>query len=398
MNFLAKRAPRLTSWAFAAALACLGTGGCAFLSGAGPSTSRVVSAPTQNPQNIRVVPVDYGVAKRLEQRAAAGAQFSAFFPQSEAATAEPTVGAGDVLQVYLWEAPPAALFTPQALATAGLARGGASAVTLPDQVVNETGVIQVPFVGAVPVKGKTLDAIAAQITQGLHGIANDPQVIVKLGQNNSHNISVLGEVPHATEVPVVPGGVRVLRALAVAGGSTHPVGKTVIQVTRQGRSLSLPLSTVLGDPNQNILLDGGDVLTVLFQPYSFTVMGAAGRNAEVDFEASGINVLQAIARSGGVDDQRANPAGVFVFRFEPPDDTTPGATPANTLVNGKVPTVYQFNLRDPAVFFAAQSFAVKDKDLLYVSNAPSADLEKVLGVVGSIVYPFASLYNMQIIH
>jgi polysaccharide export outer membrane protein len=127
-------------------------------------------------------------------------------------------------------------------------------------------------------------------------------------------------------------------------------------------------------------------------------MGAVGRSAEIDFEASGISVLQALARAGGVDDNRANPVGVFLFRYED-DNAVPSATPDKLpKVNGKVPTIYQFNLRDPAVFFAAQSFMLQNKDLLYVSNAPSVDVEKVIGLVGSIVYPFASLYNMGIIH
>ena len=103
------------------------------------------------------------------------------------------------------------------------------------------------------------------------------------------------------------------------------------------------------------------------------------------------------ARAGGVDGSRSNPSGVFVFRFESPDALHWPKQPTK-LVDGKVPTIFQFDLRDPATFFVAQSFPVQDHDLLYVSDSPSTDLQRVLGVVGSIVYPFASLQNLGVIH
>jgi hypothetical protein len=47
-------------------------------------------------------------------------------------------------------------------------------------------------------------------------------------------------------------------------------------------------------------------------------VGATGRNEELGFEAQGISLTQALARVGGLQDQRADPQGVFVFRFEDP--------------------------------------------------------------------------------
>ncbi|MEI4572994.1 sugar ABC transporter substrate-binding protein, partial [Klebsiella pneumoniae] len=81
---------------------------------------------------------------------------------------------------------------------------------------------------------------------------------------------------------------------------------------------SLPLETIIADPHQNILLQPGDVVTAMFQPLSFTVLGASGHNQEVNFEAQGISLAQALARVGGVRDDLADARGVFVFRFEDP--------------------------------------------------------------------------------
>ena len=59
-------------------------------------------------------------------------------------------------------------------------------------------------------------------------------------------------------------------------------------------------------------LQPGDVVTALFQPYSFTALGATGRVDEINFETQGITLAQALARANGLIDQRSNAKGVFV--------------------------------------------------------------------------------------
>ena len=344
-------------------------------------------------RGIELVEVDYAIADRLREDAARQ-RFSKEFEGP--VRAQHDIGPGDVLQVYIWEAPPAMLFTPQAIAAAGLALGTSGMVSLPDQVVDDSGDIEVPFAGRVHVEGLTIAQVESRISAGLTGKANRPQVIVRLVANTTQTVTVIGDVAHSMEVPMSPGGVRLLRALALAGGVTRPVEKTSIQLSRAGHVATLPFQSVLRDPAENIPLRAGDVVTALYQPSSFTVLGAAGRNAEVNFEASGITLTEALARAGGVDDSRADPAGVFVFRFESPDALS-WPSPPRLLIHGRVPTIFRFDLRNPATFFAAQAFPIDNHDLIYVSNAPVSDLQKVLNIVGAIVYPFQSLQTMGVI-
>ena len=56
-----------------------------------------------------------------------------------------------------------------------------------------------------------------------------------------------------------------------------------------------------------------------------------------------------------------------------------------------IPVVYQLNLTDPASFFSAQQFRINNQDVLYVSNAPAADLQKLLNIVVSAVYPIVNV-------
>ena len=372
----------------------LSLGGCTpFLAGDGPGAATVEAAPHgASLKGIELVKVNDVVANEL-QADAAQQRFPSFFAGQE--HVDNKVAPGDVLQVFVWEAPPAMLFSPQTVAAAG-ATGATGMVSLPTETIDNAGNIEVPFAGNIHVAGLTLAQIETLITAKLEGKANSPQVLVQLVTNNTQDITVVGDVTHSMEVPLNPGGIKLLRAIALAGGVTQAVEKTSIQLSRDGEVAVLPLESVLTNPAENITLAAGDVVTALYQPLSFTVLGATTRNAEVNFPASGISLAQAIARVGGVDDNRSNPAGVFLFRFESPNALS-WPEPPSELVQGKVPTIFQFNLADPATFFAAQTFPVQDHDLIYVSNAPATDIQKVLSLVGSIVYPFQTMQTMGVI-
>ena len=66
-----------------------------------------------------------------------------------------------------------------------------------------------------------------------------------------------------------------------------------------------------------------------------------------------------------------------------------GKTPA--VQDGKVAVVYRLDLKDPAVFFAAQNFPVQNRDVLYVSNAPAAELQKFLNILTSSIYSITAI-------
>jgi len=153
----------------------------------------------------------------------------------------------------------------------------------------------------------------------------------------------------------------------------------------------LPLETIIRDPKQNIVLNPGDVVTSIFQPNSFTVLGATGKNEEMNFEAQGISLAQALARTGGLDDNRADARGVFIFRFESPTAMDLAGKTVKMTPEGKIPVIYRLNLKDPATFFVAQSFPIQNKDVMYVSNAPAAELQKFLNIIVSTIYPIANV-------
>ena len=96
-----------------------------------------------------------------------------------------------------------------------------------------------------------------------------------------------------------------------------------------------------------------------------------------------------MARAGGLQSNVADARAVFIFRLE--DDTALHWThPPQTTPDGKVPVIYQVDLRDPASFFVAQNFPMDNKDVIYVSDAPAADLQKFLNIIVSVIYPLVN--------
>ena len=339
-------------------------------------------------EGIELIDVNISLARKLAASRKLG-QFADTFPSSSANNY--LLGPGDIIEVSVWETPPAMLFgtvnlDPKASQTS------TSVVTLPEQMVAPDGTISIPFAGRVSVKQRTTQEIEKDIINRLTGIANQPQVLVRIIKNNTANVTVVGEVNNSTLMGLTPKGERLLDALAASGGLKQPVNRMAIQLSRDNVTATMALDAVIRDPRQNILLKPGDVVTALFQPQSFSVLGATGKNEEIPFEAQGISLAQALARSGGLRDDRADARGVFVFRFEDPkmlDD--PDAS--EKYPDGTIPVVYQIDLRDPASFLVTQVFPIQNRDVIYVSNSPIAELGKFLRLLGSITSPALSISN-----
>lgn len=365
---------------------------CSIMPGAGPSSRTVDRAASQSVANadIKIIDVSDAVARQVIE-----AGRTAWFADAlgDGYPVGSIIGKGDVLDIAIWEAPPAALFG----AAGGDARLASSSSTsrgtaLPEQMVDSDGRITIPFVGRVQAAGRTPQQIAKAIDQALVGKAHRPQTIVRVLRNATTNVTVVGDVSGSARVPLTAKGERLLDVLAAVGGAKQPVGKTTIQITRGDRIASMPLEAVIKNPRQNIRLQPDDVVTALFQPYSFTALGAVGRNEEINFEGNGITLAQALGRVAGLQDQRADVKGVFLFRLEEPAALDPVMREsARTTPDGKVPVIYRVNLKDPASFFVAQSFPIRNKDVLFVSNAPFADIQKFVSVISSTILPVATV-------
>lgn len=379
-------------WA-ASSLLAFSLTGCAsypaWLPSAGPSGEEVALQEAAS-LPIPVVDVTEGVARQVTEVDRRD-RFAEVFAGIESSGYR--VGPGDVLQVSIWEAPPAALFG--SVASDSRAGSMSSQVTsLPEQMISHEGHITVPFTGTIVAAGKSPQQIEAEIARQLKGKANQPQIMVRVIRNATSNVTVVGEVAQSQRMPLTAKGERLLDAIAAAGGVRQPVNKVTVQLVRGTKVASMPLDRVVQAPADNVLLAPGDVVTVNFQPLSFMALGATGKNEEINFEAQGISLAQALARAGGLQDTRADARGVFVFRFEDPNALDADLRNGAMTPDGRAPVVYRLDLKNPASLLVAQNFPMRNKDVMYVTNAPAAELQKFMNIVTSSIFSAANLINL----
>lgn len=367
-------------------LACLpgaALGGCSTLPTAGPTTGQVVDQAVKDDQpRFDVVDVDGNVVSTLLAQPAES--FRTRF-QRYGKPPDPKIGIGDSITVTIWEAAGGGLFG--AGITTGVSPGSRS-VTIPDQVVARDGAITVPFADRIPVAGKSPLEVQHAIEQRLADKAIEPQAIVNITKSITNSATVSGEVVTGARVPLSVNGDRLLDVIALAGGAKAPVYDTFVRLSRQGVTATIPMEKLVSEPAENIYVWPGDVLTLVQVPQTFSVFGATGQNIQVSFGAKEITLAQALAKAGGLLDLRADPAGVFLFRFEPP--VVVGALKASPLPigpGGSSPIVYRLDLSDANSYFFAQRFPVEDKDVIYVANARLNELQKFFTLLNTITGP-----------
>ncbi|MEL6922315.1 MAG: SLBB domain-containing protein, partial [Pseudomonadota bacterium] len=250
------------------------------------------------------------------------------------------------------------------------------------------------LMGPTKVVDRTVSEIEREIVRGLQDRAHNPQAVVRLIQNENRTVTVLGEVTQSTRMPLTARGERLLDAVATAGGTSNPVDRSIIQITRGQQLVSMPLGRVVADPAQNVPLFPDDVVTVLYEPFSFVALGAVRTSAEVPFDGAGVTMAEALGRVGGLNDGRADVKGVFVFRLEDRDALGDSLDPnVRATADGRVPVIYRLNMSDPKSLFAMQDFAIRDDDVIYVSTAPGSDLQRFVSTISSAAFSVIGITN-----
>ena len=278
-------------------------------------------------------------------------------------------------------------FSIEETAAAGDTRGA----TIPDQQVAADGAIGVPYAGRIPAAGRTPAKVQQTIEARLARKALQPQALVIVKRSDANTVSVAGEVIAGARVRLSLGGDRLLEVIAAAGGAKAPVYETFVRLSRSGITASIPLERLVADPAENIYARPGDIITLIRLPQTFTVFGATGRNAAIAFDAESITLSQALAKSQGLRDDLANPKGVFLFRHEPTSIVRAlGQPPAETASDAGSPVAYRFDFSDANSYLIADRFPVRDKDIIFVSDAGAVQVQKLFTLFQTVTGPVIS--------
>ncbi len=366
----------------------LAVAGCGFFPAQGPSASDVVQqsvagSPEGGPRYLvaDLTPATVAVLKQVGQPS-----FARFAAHDGAPS--PAIGLGDSVSVTVWEAASGGLFSSAAVN--GVTAGSHSAA-IPEQAVGRDGAITIPYAGRIKVAGLTPAQVEKTIVARLVGKAIEPQALVTVSKNLSNSVTVTGEVSNGAQVPLTARGERILDVIASAGGLKAPVHDVFISLSRGSSTAKIPMQALLANPRENIFVRPRDVITVESQPQTLTAFGSTGRNELVKFDAAGVSLEEAVAKAGGLQAEMANPEGVFLLRAEPASiahqlDPAYPVPPGVSSVN----VVYRINLKDTATYFLARNFQVRNKDVIYVAAAPSAEFYKAMQLFATISQPAIS--------
>jgi polysaccharide export outer membrane protein len=372
-----------------ATLVCLTAAGCTALPNSGPSSRRIVDDATATLVsdsdsvvfNYVLLDINRTVLDHMVQ--IGPGSFFKSFGNRRGPPAAIRVGVGDVVQVSIFESSAGGLFIP---AEAGSRPG--NFVTFPAQTVDRTGTISVPFAGEVQAAGRSLTEIQKDIEARLAKRAVEPQAVVSLAEQNASEVAVVGDVVSgANKFKIRPAGERVLDILSRAGALKYPGYELFVTLQRGKEKATVYFPTLVSNPEENIYVAPGDVLYVYREQQKFIALGALGSTGQTSgltglypFEQERLSLNEAVAKAGGLLDNRANPGQVFLYRMEYRDTLEKLKVDLKKFPRDQkfIPTIYRANFRDPSSFFFAQGFPMRHKDIIYVTNADSVEMTKFL--------------------
>ena len=289
-------------------------------------------------------------------------------------------GIGDIVSVTIFEAAAGGLFIP---AEAGVRPG--NYVVIPNQAVDDSGSITVPYAGAVKASGRTPAEVQRTIVDALKNRAIEPQVLVSVVEQRTSLISVLGDVKASGRFPASPSGERVVDVIARAGGPASQGYDMWVTLERQGHRASVPFGALVYEPTNNIFVLPADIIYLYNQAQSFVAFGAAGNQGQFKFDAWRISLAEAVGKVGGLMDGQADPASVFLYRGETKEVARQIGVDVSRFEGPIVPVIYSMNLRDPSGYFLSQSLEMRNKDVIFVSNAASVETTKFLNFLRTIM-------------
>ncbi|BDG03426.1 polysaccharide export protein Wza [Anaeromyxobacter oryzae] len=259
----------------------------------------------------------------------------------------------DVLSVIVWD-------HPELTIPAGEFRAAEAA----GNMVQADGTMFYPFVGVVPVVGKTLPEIRALLTEKLRTYVENPQLDVRVAAFRGKRVQVTGDVLQPSTLPITDVPLRVQDAIAAAHGLGPDAWTRGVTLTRDGKTIALDLQALYdqGDVSQNWVLQDGDVLHVPSRLENKVFVLGEVRSPSSKVMARGrMSLAEAIGDSQGFDPLTSNPGAIYVFR---------GRYDA--------PRVFKLDASSADALLLAVQFQLEPLDVVFVSAYRLTDWNRVM--------------------
>lgn len=352
--------------------------GCAAIPSSGPTGAQIKSEIKADTSHLGISLLEVTTALDLPVAAEPAAVFSSNYTP---APSTDMLGAGDVLDIVIYESGITLFGRSASGAGDGNADTSAKAERLPPSRVGDDGAINIPFIGEVNVAGRTTAEVERILRQALRRKSQNPQVLVSIREGLTNSVIIGGDIARPGRLVLPTNRETLSDVIALAGGNRGEIKDMLIRVQRDGENGEFRLSDILSHPERDVRVFPADRISVVRMPRSFSVLGAAGRAEQVPFPTASVSLAEAIALSGGSNPNAGDPRAIFVFRFVRDAD------------GKETPVVYHFNMMQSSSYLLAQRFFMTDKDVLYVGNAAANQPTKLVQIVSQLFLPLLSLQN-----
>ena len=351
--------------------------GCKSLPSNAPTSGaiRKASEGPGNTLNYRVVELDSAVASAVSPRNEAGLARLTAFSKVAPPSRSDMILAGDELIVSIYEVGVSLFGNSDASALAAGMLPSSTARNIPI-TVREDGNITLPYVGVLKADGYYPEELADRIRTRLSQYSQSPQVLVNVNGSVGNSAYIAGAVVKAGRYRLTSAHERVLDMLTLAGGTAIDINAAVLLFTRRGESATIRLADLNAEDIANIQIVPGDRIEVRKERKTITVFGATDKVSEIAFDAPRLSLAEAVARSSGPADSRANARGVYLFRLE--KDANEGELR---------PVIYHIDMMNPQTYFVAQLFQMQDKDVILYANSSSNLTQKFVSLINMLFSP-----------
>jgi polysaccharide export outer membrane protein len=280
---------------------------------------------------------------------------------------DPLIQSGDKLTLAIWDNDETSL----------LSQPGQKVIPLPDLQVSSKGTIFLPYVDEVYVAKMTPDEARRTVQSKLTAIIPSAQVQLSMAAGMQNSVEVVAGMPVTGKVPLTDRSTTITSVLAQSGGIPSTMTNAQVNLQRGGRLYKIAADTLFSHPELDTTLRGGDKIFVETDKRYFLSLGAAGKEAVIDFPRDSVTALDAMSLVGGVNGAVGNPKGVLVLRNYP--EAAVRSMPRNGPPKERM--IFAFNLTNADGLFSAGEFQIQDRDLVLVTESPLYNTRTVVGLV-----------------
>ncbi|WP_081259324.1 polysaccharide biosynthesis/export family protein [Burkholderia territorii] len=280
------------------------------------------------------------------------------------------LGAGDVLQITVWDHPEFATAAGQPVPNTKTADAA------PGFVVDSNGNVQFPYVPRpIHAAGKTVAQIQYEVKTELSKVFVKPQVTVRVASFRATQVYIDGDVrtPGAQTINDIP--MTLIEALSRAGGFAPTADQSRVTITRDGTIYPVNFAQMMkaGKNPADIMLKPGDMVHVGARDDNLVyVMGEVIRpQAVTPLRDGSLTLSEALTQAGQLNQQTSNAKQVFVLR----NAADSGAA------DGDAPVIYHLDMQSPVSMLLANQFPLASKDIVYVDNTGLVRASRVLNLL-----------------